>query len=64
MRSTESFTLGTAYTYNVAHSLLEDNTTEFTERWPCPLFNILLDKSFLLASLVACRRLQCTASTD
>jgi hypothetical protein len=38
--------------------------TEYTERWPCPLFDILLDKHFPLASLVAGRRPQCTVARE
>jgi hypothetical protein len=34
--------------------------TEYTECWPCPLFDILLS-IFLLASLVTGRRPQCVA---
>jgi hypothetical protein len=38
--------------------------TEYTECWPCPLFDTLLNKYFLLASLVAGRETQCTAGAD
>jgi hypothetical protein len=37
-------------------------STEYTECWPCPLFDILLEKYFLLASLVHCSG-QCTPSS-
>jgi hypothetical protein len=35
--------------------------TEYTECWPCPLFDILLNEYFPLASLVAGRGPQCSA---
>jgi hypothetical protein len=46
--------------------LLTTKSTEYTECWPCQLFDIFLNKYFpagifLLASLVAGRRPQCSA---
>ncbi len=39
-------------------------TTEYTECWPCLLFDILLKSIILLASPVAARKLRCTAGAD
>jgi hypothetical protein len=51
--------------YNYAYlGMVSGRTTDCTECWPCPVFDILLISISLLASLVAGRRPQCTARTD